>query len=206
MNNFRNIYRIILIVILIMIIGSSFYSTFADNDRFLKIAKACKTYLVNNKYHYYQCHYDYPLDASKGHGIDCSGFVSWAIYEYQDGNFEGKTSKWFMNTAKNLYKGKKTDAPKLTKGWKAIKGSENFKPGDILCYPGHVQIYYGISEDNIYQVLNAGGDTSLKTVINSISKGRLDAAKYAIRLPGSIKPCQKRHASFITKSYFSIKQ
>lgn len=185
MNNLRNVYHKTIIVILITVFSISPFTAVADNSSFLKVAKSCKQYLVSNNYHYCSGHYEYPMNVEKGKGIDCSGYVGWAIFEYQNGNFECKPSKWYLATAKKLYNGEESDSPEYTKGWMAVKGSENFQPGDILCYSKHVHIYLGLSDDEYrpYSVLNAGSDKALKNLITNISENYFYKAQYAIRLP-----------------------
>ena len=181
----RNIVYKMFLMLLFIAITLNSWTAYADSFLFLKSAKACKEYLVSHQFHYRRGHCEYPVNADNGRGIDCSGFVGWAIYEYQGGNFECKPSKWYLATAKKLYKGEESDCPEYTKGWIAIQGSENFKPGDILCYSGHVHIFFGESDNEYkpYSVLNAGSDKALDSVVTEISKNYFQKAQYALRLP-----------------------
>lgn len=186
MNNFTRNTRHNVIAIVLIVMTALQPTAHATNYQYLEVAKQCKKYIVNNSYHYSQkCSREYPLNQKNGKGIDCSGFVSWTIYEYQNGFFEYRTSKWFLSTAKKLYNHEKSDLPLYTRGWEGIKGAKNFMPGDILCYSGHVHIYYGIdyNERDHYLVLNTGNDKAIKEVTTSISGSRFREAKYAIRLP-----------------------
>lgn len=183
MNNYiRTVRRSAIILVLIAIVFNS-CCALAENCDYLNVAQRCKNYLVDNKYHYYKGIYPFPISVDNGRYIDCSSYVSWTIYEYQHGNFEGFTSKWFLDTAKKLYKGDYDSLPEYTDGWTAIKDSEYYEPGDILVYSGHVQIYYRKSSDDSYEVLNAGSNDSLKLCVTKISKGYFNKAQYAIRLP-----------------------
>ncbi|MBQ9279720.1 MAG: C40 family peptidase [Clostridia bacterium] len=177
--------RLITTLLLSITIFFSATSAKANNFNFLAIAKECKNYLVDNGFSYHKGHYEYPLQAENGTTIDCSGYVGWCIYEYQGGNFECKSSKWYLQTAKQLYNGKESDSPEYTIGWTAVKGSENFQTGDILCYSGHVHIYYSpsVDEHKPYAVLNAGSDSALDACITNISENYFKKAQYAIRLP-----------------------
>ena len=155
------------------------------NRSFLDVAITCHDYLVENGFNYHQGGLIYPLDASKGTGVDCSGYVGWCIYEYQDGNFSCQSSKWYLRTAKKLYAGEESEDPEYTKGWTAVKGWENFEPGDILCYPDHVHIYLMKDPENEerYLVLNCGKHSSLREYSTNISERYFSQAEYAIRIP-----------------------
>ena len=179
----NQVITMILIVMTLLILSTSFSS--ANDNSFLNVARKCHNYLVDNHYRYRKSYgREFPLDASRGTRIDCSGYVSWCIYEYQNGNFEAQTSKWFLSNAKKIYNGKEPDNPEFCIGWKSIKGSDNFIPGDILCYSGHVQIYAGPDPERVnrYLVLNAGSDNSLSQYIQSIKESYFKQAEYAIRI------------------------
>ena len=175
--------KVIAILMIVMTLFTSAYSALADTTAYLATAKKCKQYLVDNDFRYRKGGKTYPIDAATSTRIDCSGYVGWTIYEYLNGDFECKKSSWYLNTAKKLYAGKQVED--FCQGWKAVKGSENFRPGDILCYSGHVHIYYGIdkSAEDRFFVLNAGGNSALDTCITSIRGEYFRRAQYAIRLP-----------------------
>jgi hypothetical protein len=168
-----------------VMIAISTSSAFSENLEFIEVARECHDYLVDNNYYYESSWQIYPVSTQNGHYIDCSGYVGWAIYEYQNGNYECQSATWYLSTAKKLFSGKETDYPQYTAGWTAVKGSENFEPGDILCYPHHVHIYVSPDpeEEGRYLVLNAGSDEALDLKIQSIRGDYFRKAEYAIRLP-----------------------
>jgi len=155
------------------------------NKNFLFVAKQCHDYLVDNHFTYQKGQRDYPIDVATVQKIDCSAYVSWVIYEYQQGNFSCQPSRWYLKTAKKLYHGIESDNPEYTHGWKAIRDFDELKPGDILCYYGHVQIYMGIDPFNEKRclVLNAGSNSALSEYSESVKRSYIMNAEYAIRLP-----------------------
>lgn len=88
-------------------------------------------------------------------GLDCSGFVSWAIYN-GGYNFPISGSEDFLNygTAHNM--------------------NSNFvaKPGDLIHQPGHIMIIIGVDEDSkTYTVAEAAGGDEGMRVKNMPFKG-----------------------------------
>lgn len=86
--------------------------------------------------------------------IDCSSYVSAVLYEMNDSKF--------LNWLKKNGGGQATsytfeDNPF---GYKVIK-QKDVKPGDILVYSGHVEIYAG-KEDGQIKVYNAGSNGAIK--------------------------------------------
>lgn len=95
------------------------------NNKIIKQAAECMEYLVNNGFTYeYGGTPGYSIYGKKNGKIDCSGYVSWVLYElgYLDGRW---TSATFANNPKN---------------WKKITNKADIKAGDIVVYEGHVEI------------------------------------------------------------------
>lgn len=95
------------------------------SNKIVKQAAECMQYLVDNEFKYeYGGTPSYSIYGKKKGTLDCSGYVSWVLYElgYLDGRWNSAT---FANNPK---------------GWKKITSKENVKAGDIVVYKGHVEI------------------------------------------------------------------
>lgn len=79
-------------------------------------------------------------------GLDCSGFVSWALL---NGGFDVKDSGAgdIISIKDDLY-----DLGKREKLNKALLNSETIKVGDLIAYPGHMALIIGISSDGYYYI------------------------------------------------------
>lgn len=90
----------------------------------------CHTYANNQNYNY--C------------GLDCSGFVSWAIY---NGGYN--VSSMLAGTFDNLNGAQRV----------SLSNSPVLKPGDLLDHTGHVILVIGVDEANgVYKCAEAGGN------------------------------------------------
>lgn len=154
----------------------------ANASSFLSTAKKCHNYLYSNNF-YYSAGVEIPLDRDGNRRVDCSSYVSWCLYEETDGAFStSKDSDWFMQVAKDLANGNTPDLSEITSNWKAITNSAKIKPGDIMCYTGHVHIYAGLSSEGSRLVYNAGSDEAISDAISVISESYFTSCKYALRV------------------------
>lgn len=117
-----------------------------DGGIIVEKAVECHAYLRNNGFTYAQDGTNIPLSGSD-RTIDCSSYVSWALYEagFVE-EFQGyqKTSSVFTS---NLW------------GWQEVSVSEA-QPGDIVTYSGHVEII-AADEGDRFRVYNCGGNSSI---------------------------------------------
>ena len=181
----NNVVRHINVITLICVMAILFpVVSFAEgNAEFLKTAKKCHDYISTNDFYYSQG-VALPIDRDGNRRVDCSSYVSWCLQVYTDGDFdESRDSDWFLRVAKDLVNGRIPDDPALTHTWEGVKGANNFQPGDIMCYSGHVHIYAGLSEDGERLVYNAGNDTAIDSSISAISESYFQKANYGIRIP-----------------------
>lgn len=156
--------------------------TVASASSFLTTAKKCHNYLYSNDF-YYSVGVEIPLDRAGNRRVDCSSYVSWCLYEETDGAFStSKDSDWFMQVAKDLLQEKTPDLSDITSSWKVITNSADIKPGDIMCYTGHVHIYAGKSSEGSRLVYNAGSDDAIGDAISIISESYFASCKYALRV------------------------
>ena len=133
-----------------------------DNEISLK-AKEIHDYMRENGYGY--CTYDYRCNHDGECGLDvrfekskvdyhntcCATYVSWVLQE--TGYITAKEHKDNnLNGANNLIRFLEQ------KGWKEVNKDE-MKPGDIMCYNGHVAIYGGAGKQ-----YDAGSKQMIETV------------------------------------------
>ena len=126
-----------------------------------------------------------PTDYYTNKSIDCSSYVSWALYEYGYTAFGGKqkTTDYFMDIGNTLSKNKST------KYFTKVNKS-NIAAGDLIVYKAtgnngvssdHIEIYSSTKNGQLY-VLNAGRDAAIHTRYDIKSKYSLSKAKYIIRV------------------------
>lgn len=154
---------------------SSSLPTFSRTSKdLLTIIKNCKSYYANNNFTYSLANgaRTIPADQSKLYNgkycVDCSSFVTWALYEYASAN--GKTSM------KNYFSYQRNSATFASIGanggndyLQVVSGGlANAKAGDILVSSGHVEFLSSYSR-------NANGTISLK-VYNCGSNGSIKIA------------------------------
>ena len=140
------------------------------------IAKECKKVLRVNGFTYQTVSYNYqtnpPSANSSTKKIDCSGYVSWVIYEYakQKGN----------TTVQNAFKNNKSSSEIKTYmdnntsyfskvGKLSNLTSSDLKAGDIIVKSGHVEIFgkYDSTVTNKYRCYNAGSSDAISSGGNS---------------------------------------
>lgn len=105
-------------------------------------------YLRLNGYYYAQA--GIKLPNPNGRTIDCSSYVTWVLLNAGVEGFSEGMYQWTSYTfASN------------PQGWQTVSASEA-QPGDIVVYPGHVEI---VAENNPnsdrFTVYNCGGDSSI---------------------------------------------
>lgn len=76
-------------------------------------------------------------------GLDCSGFVTWALY---NGGFDPGD----RGAGESEYPNQVTDLGKFTKLTNNLIDSNAIKAGDIFNYWGHVALIIGIDDENYY--------------------------------------------------------
>ena len=127
-----------------------------------------------------------PSDYYTNKSLDCSSYVSWALYEYGYTEFSGKqkTTDYFMKIGKMLSSGKST------KYFSKLVKRNDVKPGDLIVYEStknngvssdHIEIYSSTKNGQLY-VLNAGRNEAIHTRYAIKSKYSLGKAKYIIRV------------------------
>lgn len=115
----------------------------------LSEAEKMMQYMIDKKYAYVQGNY-VPLETNeskKGYQVDCSSFVCWVLYRC--GYTDASSGGWQLNTD--------SLPPYLErKGFKKITSLGSMEAGDIVFFPGHVQIYAGKNSSGTRQYVNAG--------------------------------------------------
>jgi len=152
------------------------------NELFLHHAKRCHDYMIDNDF-YYSPGVNIPLDREGNRRTDCSSYVSWIIYEYTNKEFDmSRDSAWFRKISKAILKGNTDAIPDFAEKWEVFNNPEDFRPGDILCYNGHVHIYAGVDSEGKRLVLNAGSQEALDEYLSTISERYFKKAIAAIRI------------------------
>lgn len=146
--------------------------TFSRNSsNLLTIIQNCKAYYANNNFYYSLADgvRTIPADKSKTydskHYVDCSSFVTWALYEYAKSNELTEMMNYFnyqRNSATFASIGKNGGNNYL----QTISSLNNAKPGDILVTPGHVEFYSSHQKNSngtyTIKVYNCGSDSCIK--------------------------------------------
>lgn len=157
--------------------------------KFADIAKSCMAVLRENNFYYGSKTYDFkkspPSASTSTKQIDCSGYVSWVIYEYakKKGNTtlmaEFETNK--NSTAIMNYMSSHTEY--FTKvGKLSAIDPQNLKAGDIIVKSGHVEIFgkYDSSKTNKYRCYNAGATNCIRDnqdgVVDGMSGGACNSS------------------------------
>jgi len=149
----------------------------------------CKAYYRDNKF-VYGYYGNIPAKLSNKQ-TDCSTYVSWVLYEYGKANnikaltskFKSKVRSYHFNPmGKDLAKGKKNAYFTL------VKGIENAKLGDILCYNGHVEFYAGSVSNGKARVYNCGATSYIRSS-NLVGTASRNVSKitYILRLRDDLK-------------------
>ena len=87
--------------------------------------------------------YGYYSGRMMSNGLDCSGFVSWALYNagYDPGD---------IGAGESTYPYQMTDLGKYTKLTTELINSNTIKTGDLINFWGHIAIIIGIDNENFY--------------------------------------------------------
>ena len=87
--------------------------------------------------------YEYSNSRYMKNGLDCSGFVTWALYNggYEPGDIGAGPNEWYT-TLPDLGKSQNITLDLLKSG--------QVKAGDLIGWNGHIGLIIGIDENNIY--------------------------------------------------------
>ncbi len=102
--------------------------------------------------------YGYYYGAKAPNGLDCSGFVAWALY---NGGFDPGD----VGAGETDYPYQMTDLGNFTSLTSSLINSNTIKAGDLFNYFGHIAIIVGIDKDNFYvaeSLPNFGGVVTRK--------------------------------------------
>ncbi len=132
----------------------------------VEIAKNCHDAVANAKFTYGATSGGIPVDVNTDSRIDCSGYVSWVLYEAGYTEMAGG-----QHTTANSSLG----AFGQEKGWEIIQNADDVQAGDICFYrgslngsdPGHVNICAG--EQNGQKVFYDCGSTTVIQTIDPIT-------------------------------------
>lgn len=109
--------------------------------------------------------YGYYYGVKAPNGLDCSGFVAWALY---NGGFDPGD----VGAGETDYPYQMTDLGKFTNLTSSIISSNTIKAGDLFNYFGHIAIIVGIDQDNFYvaeSLPNFGGVVTRKYAKKSVN-------------------------------------
>ena len=131
----------------------------------VEIAKNCHDAVANAGFTYGATSGGIPVDVNTDSKIDCSGYISWVLYEAGYTEMEGG-----QHTTANSSLG----AFGQEKGWQIIENANDIQAGDICFYrgsiygndPGHVNICVG--EENGQKVFYDCGSTTVIQTIDPI--------------------------------------
>ena len=131
----------------------------------VQIAKSCHDYLAENGYTYATPGgHHFPENGEKT--IDCSAYVSWVLKKagYEDAG---------MRSSATLYDYGKE------KGWEQINKAEDLQPGDIVFFPGHVNIFIE-KKGGSYTFYDCGCTSAIQAK-DPITYTAMGTMKYALR-------------------------
>lgn len=121
--------------------GKTLASSDFDNSDFLQLAIEIHDYIRINNF-YYRQGTAIPVPEGQQY-IDCSGYVSWVLYEY---GYEELFNGWQWGVGGFL---RNQSMLESQYGWEYKDDPSQAKPGDLLIYPdsdgdwGHIEIYAG---------------------------------------------------------------
>lgn len=136
------------------------------------VAKECKKVLRVNGFTYKTVSYNYqtnpPSANSSTKKIDCSGYVSWVIYEYakQKGNTTVQNAFKNNMSSSNIKTYMDNNTSYFSKIGKLNNlSSSDLKAGDIIVKNGHIEIFgkYDSSVTNKYRCYNAGSSDAISS-------------------------------------------
>ena len=120
-----------------------------NNGDIVSAAVSVHSYLRNNGYKYGQSGVYVPN--TSGRTIDCSSYVTWVLVEAGVQGFTQGMYQWTSYT----FEGN-------PKGWQTVS-ADQAAPGDIVVYPGHVEIIAENTPGNYFRVYSCGSDNSIGT-------------------------------------------
>lgn len=153
-------------------LGETVLGELEGSASMVQAAEAVHKYVRENGYRYAQAGVTLPNYKTKT--IDCSSYVTWVILNsgYTSSSFKEGMSQWSSSTFR-----------RNPEGWQEVKGIENARAGDILCYNGHVEIYAGSMNGNKPIVYNCGGNASVAAKETSTSGHTTNKLVKILRLP-----------------------
>lgn len=111
-----------------------------------------------------------------GHGLDCSGFVGWSIYNIQKTK-NGKQGEGYVTKASKMA------SACAKRGWgtyKKARNVKNWKPGDIMSSATHVYIVVGsCSDGSVVLVHSSPAGVRLSGTPDRKGKKKSEAVKLA---------------------------
>lgn len=141
-----------------------------NSNNLLTIIKNCKNYYAKNNFYYSLANgvRSIPADQSKTYDskryVDCSSFVTWALYEYARTNNLTDMIKYFSyqrNSATFASIGASGGNAYLT----TVSSLSNARPGDILVTQGHVEFLSSHTKNSngsyTIKVYNCGSNASI---------------------------------------------
>ncbi len=153
-------------------LGETISGELEGSANMIQAAEAVHKYVRENGYRYAQAGVNVPNYRTKT--IDCSSYVTWVILNsgYRSSRFREGMSQWSSSTF-----------IRNPEGWQEIRGIENARAGDILCYNGHVEIYAGSMNGNRPIVYNCGGNASIAARETSTSGHTTNRIVKILRVP-----------------------
>ena len=173
--------------------ATSTLPTFERNsNNLLTIIKNCKNYYAKNNFYYSLANgvRSIPADQSKTYDskryVDCSSFVTWALYEYARANNLTDMMKYFSyqrNSATFASIGANGGNAYLT----TVSSLSNARPGDILVTDGHVEFLSSHTKNSngsyTIKVYNCGSNASISVAGITTSETKyLSQIKYILRV------------------------
>lgn len=153
--------------------------TFTRNtSELIQIIRNCKAFYANNPFYYSTASgvrsipADKSINYSGKYYVDCSSFVTWALYEYASANNNTAMKNYFSyqrNSSAFANIGANSGNDYLT----VVSNNKNgcvdlslAKPGDILVSSGHVEFFNSYTlyspTYSIIKVYNCGSNTSIR--------------------------------------------
>lgn len=128
----------------------------------VEIAKQCHDALANGNFHYGATSGGIPIDVNSDTQVDCSGYISWVLYEAGYTEMEGS-----QHTTHNYSLGEFGQS----KGWDIITNVDDIQPGDICFYrgsldggdPQHVNICVGV-DNGEYVFYDCGSNSAISAI------------------------------------------